>query len=202
MREGQKAYYGEYAAELEKTLEKVLGELERILEGIAEDPEQAPFEHLISRVKSEESATAKLALRGHETDARSALIHLTDVLGVRVVTHFIGDIYEILEEMSLTDVWRVEQIKDYIGTPKPNGYRSLHVILRLPFGINGIDEIGVEIQLRTIAMDCWAALEHQIRYKKQVKNSPLIFGELKRCADELASADLTMQTIRDTLNEA
>ena len=199
MREEDRQFYGEFGPGLEETMQMVLRELERILQGITEDPEQAPFEHLISRIKSEESVKEKLLHRGHEVSVRSALIHLTDVLGVRVVTHFIGDIYEILDGMTKTNAWRVEQVKDYIATPKANGYRSLHVILRVPFGIDGIGEIGVEIQLRTIAMDCWAALEHQMRYKKNLRDSSLIFDELKRCADEMASADLTMQSIREIL---
>ncbi len=202
MQKDQEAYYGEYGTELEKIMEGVLKELRGILDGIAEDPEQAPFEHLISRIKSSESARTKLKLRGFPEDVRSALVNLTDVIGIRVITHFVGDMYEVLNGISACEAWRVELIKDYIAAPKPNGYRSLHVILMVPFGRDEISEIGVEIQLRTIAMDCWAALEHQMRYKKHVNNNALIFGELKRCADEMASTDLTMQTIRDVLKDA
>ena len=204
MLQEQDEYYGIYGPLLEQTMQGVMTKLKRILDGIAEDPEQAPFEHLISRVKGVDSARNKLIQRGFSEDAVSAIKNLTDILGIRVITHFIGDIYEILDRISESKAWRVEQVKDYIASPKPNGYRSLHVILQVPFELqeeNGIREIGVEIQLRTIAMDCWAALEHQMRYKKHVKNTTLIFEELKRCADEMASADLTMQTIRDVLKE-
>ena len=98
-------------------------------------------------------------------------------------------------------VWRVVTVKDYIANSKPNGYRSLHVILALPFGVGGIEEIRTEIQLRTIAMDCWASLEHQLKYKKNIGNTELIVSELKRCADEMASTDLSMQTIRDLIHK-
>ena len=205
MLQEQEEYYGEYGPLLEQAMQGVMAELKTILDGFTPDPEQAPFEHLISRVKSAESARKKLEQRGLPDDVQSALQNLTDILGIRVITHFIGDIYEILDRIRESKAWRVEQVKDYIAAPKPNGYRSLHVILRIPFDAGGTDEIktvGVEIQLRTIAMDCWAALEHQMRYKKHVKNTTLISDELKRCADEMASADLTMQTIRDVLKES
>lgn len=195
----QEQYYGEYLPCLEQTMDLVLAELGRIMDGITPDPEQAPFEHLISRIKGVESAQEKLEKRGFEKDARSAILHLTDVIGIRVITHFVGDIYEVLDGITGTDVWKVEQVKDYIAMPKENGYRSLHVILRMPFQADGIESIGVEVQLRTIAMDSWASLEHQMRYKKKVKNTSLISAELKRCSDEMASTDLTMQTIRDLL---
>lgn len=185
-------------------MQGAMAELKKILEDISTDPEQSPFEHLICRLKGAESAKAKLAQRGFPENAESALLHLTDIIGIRVITHFIGDIYDILDRMAESKAWRVEQIKDYIAAPKPNGYRSLHVILQLPFGTDGtnaVKEIGIEVQLRTIAMDCWAALEHQMRYKKHVKNTALISDELKRCADEMASTDLTMQTLRDVLRD-
>jgi len=195
----QELYYGRYSDDIERIMDEVLDELTSILDSISTDPEQTPFEHLISRVKGVESAKQKLAGKGLEENAESALTNLTDIIGIRVITHFIGDIYDILDRISSDTSWRVEKIKDYIAAPKENGYRSLHVILRVPFIPGEIDDIGVELQLRTIAMDCWAALEHQMRYKKDIKDTALISGELKRCADEMASTDLTMQTIRDVL---
>ena len=106
--------------------------------------------------------------------------------------------HELIEK---NDHWKVVTVKGYIANAKPNGYRSLHVLLNLPFGVGGIDAINVEIQLRTIAMDCWASLEHQLKYKKHIKNTALIVDELKRCADEMASTDLSMQTIRDLIQK-
>lgn len=201
MTDEQKQYYDVYSDIIEDVLKNTLGELTGILAGITTDPEQAPFEHLISRVKGVESVREKLRSKGLSVDSKTALINLTDVIGIRIVTHFIGDIYDILDMISDNKDWEVEKVKDYIANPKQNGYRSLHVILRVPVACKDIKTIGVELQLRTIAMDCWAALEHQMRYKKNVKNTALISGELKRCADEMASTDLTMQTIRDVLKE-
>lgn len=92
-------------------------------------------------------------------------------------------------------------VKDYIALPKPNGYRNLHVIVQLPFGNSEIPFIRGEIQLRTIAMDCWASLEHQMRYKKNILDTALIQSELLRCAEEMASTDLTMQAIREMIQK-
>lgn len=199
MTESDIRFYGIYAPRLQEITRELLGKVRMILDGISSDTETAPAEHLKARVKSADSICEKLRRNGHAATAESGLRHLSDVIGLRVVTHFVGDIYTVLEQMQRDTSWRVLLIKDYIANPKPNGYRSLHVILAIPFDHGGIDNLLVEVQLRTIAMDCWASLEHQLKYKKNIKNAELIVGELKRCADEMASTDLTMQTIRDLI---
>lgn len=199
MNDDQKEYFGIYAASLEETLKEISDELEKILDSLADDPEHSPYEHISSRIKDVKSVKDKLLRKGYETDALTGIRELSDVLGIRIVTHFVGDIYMILESIRKHENWEILREKDYIAKPKENGYRSYHVIIRVPFHASELNTIKVEIQLRTIAMDCWAALEHQMRYKKDVKNSALIAGELKRCSDEMASTDLTMQTIRDVL---
>ncbi len=192
-------YYKEYANILEQTEQDILGELMNILDNLTEDPEHKPYEHIISRIKSKESTEEKLVRKGYDIDSTTALLKLSDIIGIRIVTHFVGDIYLILSGLRQHEKWRIKKEKDYIARPKENGYRSYHVILEVPFYSEDINTICIELQLRTIAMDCWAALEHQMRYKKNVKNTALIANELKRCSDEMASTDLTMQTIRDVL---
>ena len=172
-------------------------EIQAMLDSISTDSETALAEHIKCRVKSAESLKEKLRVRGFP--ARAGLENLSDLVGARVITHFVGDIYTVLDLIQKNDSWRVVQVKDYIADMKPNGYRSLHVLLNVPFGVGGISDIDIEIQLRTIAMDCWASLEHQLKYKKDIKNTALIVEELKRCADEMASTDLSMQTIRDLI---
>ena len=199
MNDDQKEYFGIYADSLEETLKEISDELEKILDSLADDPEHSPYEHISSRIKDVKSVKDKLLRKGYETDALTGIRELSDVLGIRIVTHFVGDIYMILESIRKHENWEILREKDYIAKPKENGYRSYHVIIRVPFHASELNTIKVELQLRTIAMDCWAALEHQMRYKKDVKNSALIAGELKRCSDEMASTDLTMQTIRDVL---
>lgn len=189
-------FYGVYYEELLKVEKNMLERVGRMLDSLGTDSETALAEHIKHRIKSPESAAEKLVRLGLSADAENAVKKLSDVVGLRVVTHFVGDIYTVLELIKREPSWRIAAVKDYIASPKPNGYRSLHVILTLPF-LEG--EINTEIQLRTIAMDCWASLEHQLKYKKSIKNTALIEEELKRCADEMASTDLTMQTIRDLI---
>ena len=192
-------FYGEYAPKLEEIKGLLLTEIQSMLDTLGSDCEAAVAEHIKCRIKGADSRKEKLRRYGLEETAESGLKNLSDLIGVRVITHFVGDIYTVLDLIEQNPNWRVKQIKDYIANMKPNGYRSLHVILSLPFGVGGIDTIDVEIQLRTIAMDCWASLEHQLKYKKKIRNAALIADELKRCADEMASTDLTMQTIRDLI---
>ncbi|MEE0957173.1 MAG: GTP pyrophosphokinase family protein [Ruminococcus sp.] len=199
MNETDMLFYGSYAPRLKEITRELLNKVRMILDGISSDTETAPAEHLKARIKSTDSVREKLQLNGYAATAESGLRQLSDIIGLRVVTHFVGDIYTVLEQMQQDPSWRVVLIKDYIANPKPNGYRSLHIILAIPFNCEGIDSIMVEVQLRTIAMDCWASLEHQLKYKKNIKNANLIVDELKRCADEMASTDLTMQTIRDLI---
>ena len=193
------AFYGEYAPKLEEIKDLLLQEITAMLDSISTDSETALAEHIKCRVKDADSLKEKLRRTGLEETAACGLQSLSDIVGARVITHFVGDIYTVLELIERNDRWRVITVKDYIANMKPNGYRSLHVLLEVPFGVGGIPEIVVEIQLRTIAMDCWASLEHQLKYKKDIKNTSLIVEELKRCADEMASTDLSMQTIRDLI---
>lgn len=199
MNQNDKLFYGEFAPRLEEISDLMMSEIQAILDSISTDSETAPAEHIKCRIKGADSLKEKLRSRGLTETAENGLRELSDIVGARVVTHFIGDIYAVLDSIYKSDKWQIKTIKDYIANAKPNGYRSLHIILTIPFGVSGIDTINTEIQMRTIAMDCWASLEHQLKYKKSVRNTALIVEELKRCADEMASTDLSMQTIRDLI---
>ena len=199
MKQEDLRFYGEFMPKLEETENLLMREIQAMLDSISTDAETALAEHIKCRIKGVDSLCEKLRRFELEETAACALRNLSDIVGVRVVTHFVGDIYTVLELIEKNEHWKVVTVKDYIANAKPNGYRSLHVLLSLPFGVSGIDNINVEIQLRTIAMDCWASLEHQLKYKKHIKNTELIVDELKRCADEMASTDLSMQTIRDLI---
>ena len=135
----------------------------------------------------------------------SALNVITDAIGIRIVTRFIDDIYAIIHHLKASSDLTVVTEKDYIRNAKPNGYRSYHMILKAAVPYEDVrgnfpGEYYVEIQLRTIAMDMWASLEHQLKYKQNISNASMITSELKRCADELASCDVSMQTIRTLIN--
>ncbi|MBQ3784025.1 MAG: GTP pyrophosphokinase family protein [Lachnospiraceae bacterium] len=192
-------FYGAYAPILEIAENTVLEQIDAILKKNVNESAHNPAEYIISRVKSADSMKEKLVRKGMDTDVLSAIKQMNDTVGIRIVTHFIGDVYTISNYLKQSDAWTIEEIKDYISNPKPNGYRSLHIILKMPLHGSELDFLPVEIQIRTIAMDCWASLEHQLKYKKNIPNADLIATELKRCSDEIASTDLSMQTIREML---
>ncbi len=202
MKEKDYLYYGAYAPILEKKEKWILERLEEMLSSFATNESRSMAEHVLSRIKTADSMQEKLIRKGFEnTDVKTALLNTSDCIGVRVVTHFIGDVYTIYDRIKEEDCWKIVKVKDYISNPKENGYRSLHVIIEIPVNEMGLETIRAELQLRTIAMDCWASLEHQMKYKKDIKNADLLVEELHRCADEMASTDLSMQTIREMIQE-
>lgn len=153
-----------------------------------------------ARVKSAASMKDKLERLGYAPTTFNALHKVYDAAGVRVICPLVDDIYQVAAMVRRIPEVEVLNEKDYIRRPKPNGYRSYHMILRMPLRFTtDSSAISMEIQLRTIAMDCWASIEHQLKYKQSIPNQGLIVSELKRCADEIASTDLSLQTIRDML---
>lgn len=150
-----------------------------------------------TRIKTPESVLEKLERQGFEPTRDSALKNLHDIVGFRVVCAFSDDVYEIAQWLIDSKSYEIVKKKDYISYPKPNGYRSLHLILRTTASDG--EQYEIEVQLRTIAEDFWASLEHKMKYKKNIKNSKLISSELKRCADEIASIDITMQSLKDVI---
>ena len=160
-----------------------------------------PIESIKSRIKTPESIWEKLMRRNLPIDASAIERDLTDIAGIRVICPFQDDIYNIAELLiSQDDVTLVEK-KDYIKNPKPNGYRSLHLIIAIPIYLaTGKKMMKVEVQLRTIAIDFWASLDHKLRYKQNIDNADEIVEELKECADIIAGVDLKMQDIRKKIH--
>lgn len=156
-----------------------------------------PVLYCTSRIKRPDSMIRKLEQHGLPTDGGTALSHMHDAVGVRIVCSFLDDVYKIASWLRARPEFEVVETKDYIAYPKPNGYRSLHLVLSFPFSCH--QTLMAEIQLRTIALDFWAALEHQLKYKKDVEHEKTIRSELKHCADEIASMDVSMQTLRDLI---
>lgn len=160
-----------------------------------------PIEMIKSRVKKPQSIVNKLKRRNFEISMASVMQNLNDVAGIRVICSFVDDIYKVAEMFSRQDDIKVIEIKDYIKNPKENGYRSYHMIIEIPvFFSNAVQNIRVEVQLRTIAMDFWASLEHTMKYKKDIKNPDEIAKELRDCADLISCADFKMQEINDRIN--
>lgn len=194
MVENAVSIYGKHLPEMTSVLNRLLDCVNEGAESIKDKTGMNPVEHVKSRIKSEESMREKCRRQRLPETEESALQTIHDAIGLRVVCSFLDDVYAIRDYLSLRKDIEIVSEKDYIRNVKPNGYRSLHLIVKK-------DGYYAEIQLRTISMDTWAALEHHIRYKKNIGgNTALIFEELKRCADELASTDVSMQTIRSMIN--
>ena len=203
----KQSIYGRYEAYLPEILDGISSQFQQANKQVKEETGNKLFEHFIARIKTPESMAEKCQRKGLETTPQSALKEIRDAIGIRIVCGFIDDIYQTIDKIRAMEGCRIVLEKDYVQTAKPNGYRSYHLIVEVetPFE----DCLGnlpgayfVEIQLRTIAMDSWASLEHQMKYKQDIKDSKRIVRELKRCADELASCDITMQTIRNLIQES
>ena len=159
-----------------------------------------PIEMIKSRVKKPRSIVEKLQRRGYPISVDSVLDNLHDVAGVRVICSFIDDIYKIAAILGAQDDVTVLEIKDYIKNPKPNGYRSYHMIVEIPvFFSDRKQPMKVEVQIRTIAMDFWASLEHQMKYKKDVPGSEDLVNRLSQIADRINQTDMEMQEIREEI---
>ena len=166
--------------------------------------EHNPIESIKSRVKSIDSIVRKLDKSGLPITLESVEENLQDVAGVRVVCSFVDDIYKIEEcFLAQEDITLINR-KDYIQNPKPSGYRSLHLIIKTPiYTENGKKDVFVEVQMRTIAMDFWASLEHKLRYKKNLSPEILkeLAEELEACAETSANLDEKMLQIRKRIAE-
>ena len=164
------------------------------------EDDRNPIEAIKTRMKSTESIGNKLQRRNLPFTIESIEEHLNDVAGVRVICGFPGDIYRLSEAFLRQDDVTLIEKKDYIENPKRNGYRSLHLIVSVPIYLH--DEkrhMRVEVQFRTIAMDWWASLEHQIRYKKEVTVTNLNARELRDCAEQAALLDYRMEQLYNAI---
>lgn len=161
-----------------------------------------PIEFIKTRVKQPDSIASKLRRKSYPVTVQSVFENLSDVAGVRVICAFIDDIYKVADMLTAQDDIELIKRKDYIKNPKMNGYRSLHLIIEVPvFFSDHKEQIRVEVQIRTIAMDFWASLEHQLKYKKDIDDAESIMYELRACADVINRTDYHMQSLRDRIVE-
>lgn len=165
------------------------------------DSDRNPIESISCRIKKPMSIVEKLKRKGVEVSLSSIEKNLHDVAGIRVVCFFPKDIYRLAEKICSQDDIRLIEKKDYIQNPKPNGYRSLHLILEVPvFFADEKKWMQVEVQFRTIAMDFWASIEHKVKYKKDIDASTSdIVEKLRGCAESIHSIDLRMQEISECI---
>jgi len=160
-----------------------------------------PIHHLQSRLKKPESIIEKLIRKNFKLSMDSAKSNITDIAGIRVICNYIDDIYLIAELLGNHDDLIIVRERDYINNPKKNGYRSLHLVIQVPVFFSDRKEfVPVEVQIRTIAMDFWASLEHHIRYKTEEHIDSEIAKKLLECAETISQTDLKMQEIYKSSN--
>lgn len=160
-----------------------------------------PIHHIDARLKTPASIAEKLKRKGLPPTLEMAEAELTDIAGVRIVCNYLEDIYRIAEFLTRQSDVELVRRRDYIQEPKESGYRSLHLVVRIPVFLSSHTElVPVEVQIRTIAMDFWATLEHQLRYKSDQDATRQLRRRLKQCADDSARLDREMQDIYTELN--
>lgn len=161
-----------------------------------------PIEHIKSRLKTPDSIVKKLKRDGQEVTIDNMVDKLSDIAGIRIICSFMQDIYQIAEMISKQEDITVLYVKDYIKQPKPNGYKSYHMVVTVPiYLVGGPVETKVEIQIRTVAMDFWASLEHKIYYKFEGNAPAYLQKELKACADMVDMLDAKMFSLNRSILE-
>ena len=193
-------FYGESLLLYDSVLIELKSRIDIIKKSKLLHGERNPIENIKTRIKSPESMMAKLEKCGLEPIASNIKGHVNDAAGMRIICTYVDDVYEVAKIIAAQHDIRVLKIKDYIKNPKQSGYRSYHMIVELPLYIGENQHtVCAEVQLRTLSMDFWASLEHQIKYKHNVPNHKVIEAELRRCADEVASVEMNFQAIRDMI---
>ena len=188
--------FRQMSAAFEGAIDCVMGTLKTIEQEMIESGLRIPIHSVTSRIKSPDSTRQKLARHGLPYTIDNVMNNLHDIAGVRIICKYITDIYHVRDLLLKSDKYTFIKEKDYIKTPKPSGYRSLHLIVETDVSVDGENiKIRCEIQLRTSAMDSWASLEHNMRYKSDLPENEQINESLKNCAEVLHNTDLEMQRI-------
>ncbi len=181
-------------------IREVKTKLEVLNDELSVRNQRNPIEMIKSRVKKPISIVEKLHRKGMPISIESMVNNLDDIAGIRVICSFLDDIYQVAAMLTNQDDIKVLAVKDYIKNPKPNGYRSYHMIIEIPvFFSDEKRQMRVEVQIRTIAMDFWASLDHQLKYKKEFIESETISEELRQCAETIAQTDEKMLAIRQSI---
>lgn len=192
--------FRQMSAAFEGAIDCVIGTLKTIEQEMIESGLRIPIHSVTSRIKSPDSTRQKLARHGLPYTIDNVMNNLHDIAGVRIICKYITDIYHVRDLLLKSDRYTFIKEKDYIKTPKPSGYRSLHLIVETDVSVDGENrKIRCEIQLRTSAMDSWASLEHNMRYKSDLPENEQINESLKSCAEALHNTDLEMQRIAQQL---
>lgn len=161
-----------------------------------------PVEHIKSRIKTKESALEKLTRKGYPSDYENMVLHVHDMVGVRLVCSFMSDVYYIVNIIKSSKILKIKKEQDFIKNPKESGYSSYHINVLVPIYLNETTEyIEAEIQIRTVAMDFWATLEHKIRYKFEGTIPEEVSKELYNCSNEVKRLDDKMYVLNEIMNK-
>lgn len=161
-----------------------------------------PVEHVKSRLKTLESCKIKLEKKGYEVNEENLFNHIHDIVGTRIICSFVDDVYSIVDLLKNSRMFKIMEEKDYIKKPKQSGYRSYHLIVNVPIYIDGLEEdVEAEIQIRTIAMDFWASLDHKIQYKFSKNIPDEITKEMYNCSIDIRNLDNKMSNLNKIMQQ-
>lgn len=190
----------DYRLRCKAAIDILIAKLKMINAELSGQKKRTVISQITNRIKSAESIYAKLLKKGLEPDFETARKNLKDLIGIRVVCPFEDELYQVAESLEMQKDIEIVRIKDYIKNPKKNGYKSLHLIVKVPiYSAEGEQKELVEIQLRTIAMDYWSVLEYELYYKK--RDNAEIEAELKKYAEEIANLDHRMLELRNKIEK-
>lgn len=177
-------------------------EIDILLKNYVYEHKYNPVEHVKSRLKTEESVIKKLEKKGYEINCENIIKHVHDVIGIRIVCSFISDVYEIVDLIKKSNQFEIKEEKDYIKNPKSTGYISYHLIVVVPIHLkNKVEYVDAEIQIRTMAMDFWASLDHKLQYKVREKISKDMQEEIYNCSLDIKKLDSKMNELNKKVNK-
>ena len=194
--------YKEAFLKYDYALQNLLTELNILLKEYENNSKMNPVEHIKSRIKTKESALEKLTRKGYPSNYENMILHVHDMVGVRIVCSFKSDVYDIVNIIKNSKLLKIKKEQDFIKNPKETGYSSYHLNVLVPIFLNeGIEYIEAEIQIRTVAMDFWATLEHKIRYKFDGIIPQEVSKELYNCSTEVKELDNKMFLLNEIMNK-
>ena len=161
-----------------------------------------PVEHMKSRLKTEKSIIDKLNKKGYEVTTKNMILHVHDIIGIRIVCSFLDDVYDIVDIIKSSKQFKIKEEKDYIKNPKTTGYMSYHLIVLVPIYLNEtVEHVEAEIQIRTSALDFWASIDHKVQYKFPSEIPEEVKKEMYNCSLDIRKLDEKMQQLNEFVNK-
>ena len=161
-----------------------------------------PVEHMKSRLKTEKSIIDKLNKKGYEVTTKNMILHVHDIIGIRIVCSFLDDVYDIVDIIKSSKQFKIKEEKDYIKNPKTTGYMSYHLIVLVPIYLNEtVEHVEAEVQIRTSAMDFWASIDHKVQYKFPSEIPEEVKKEMYNCSLDIRKLDEKMQQLNEFVNK-